>query len=290
MAKSHGKGYHAVFEPAMHAEALDRLELEADLRRALKRGELTLRYQPTVALDGGRIVGLEALVRWNHPTRGLLPPAEFIPIAEETGLIVPLGRIVLHQACRQAVAWQGEFPGDPPLSISVNVSGKQLQHPRFVQDVAGALRASGLPPQTLVLEITETVLVQHSEEVMARLEALKELGVQLAIDDFGTEYSSLGYLRRFPIDVLKIDKGFVDGCDQGGPDAALLRTIVKLGRSLGLRTVAEGIEQAGQAAHLEDLACDLGQGFYFAKPLEGPEIAALLADSAQSAGRSPRAA
>ncbi len=270
-AKQMGKGCHETFAPEMHADLLDRLELEADLRRALADpacGEFRVLYQPIVKLDGGGTTGVEALVRWQHPKRGLTAPLQFIPLAEETGLIVPLGRWVLREACRQAAGWQRRRgPDAPALTITVNISGRQLTHPGLVADVAEALDLAGLPPNCLVLEITETVIMQDTAANFATLHALKALGVRLAIDDFGTGYSSLGYLQKFPVDIIKIDKAFVDGVARGGSHAALARTIVALGRTLALRTVAEGVEGDDQREHLHAIGCEYGQGYLFARPL-----------------------
>jgi diguanylate cyclase (GGDEF)-like protein len=281
MAKSQGKNRFEVFCPSMHSEMMRRLDLEADLRRALETGdEMVLHYQPTVVLQTGEIAGVEALVRWNHPTRGLVPPLDFIPIAEETGLICPLGEWVLREACRQAVQWDVESAGlldkEPPMTISVNLSARQLQHDSLVGMVRSVLAETGLEPRRLILEITETAVMNDHVTTIVRLEQLKELGVGLAIDDFGTGYSSLAYLRRFPIDVLKIDRSFVDGVTEGSQKAALLRTIVELGRTLKMTTVAEGIEEHSELHQLRSLDCELGQGFYFAKPLEPAVVGELL--------------
>jgi EAL domain-containing protein (putative c-di-GMP-specific phosphodiesterase class I) len=274
----------------MHAAAVERLALEADLRLALVRDELRVFYQPILELATGVVAGVEALARWMHPRRGLVLPAEFIPFAEETGLIVPLGRRVLEEACRQGAAWQAvqreAAPEREPLAITVNISGRQLQHPDFVEEVAGALVASGIVPHSLVLEITESTVVQHPDETLATLGRLKALGVRLAIDDFGTGYSALSYLQRFPIDVLKLDKAFVDGVARGGSDAALARTILAIGEALKLDTVAEGIEQADQHATLQEMGCALGQGFHFARPLPAEAVERLL-ESGTSLPRSP---
>jgi len=272
IAKQSGKGRYCRFEPRMHVEALERLELEGDLRHAIDRGEFTLRYQPIVALKTGAIAGVEALVRWNHPTRGMLSPLTFIPLAEETGLIVPLGRWVVREACRQAVGWQPLRMAGEPLTLTINISGHQLQGEHVVEDVRSALHDSGLDPRHLVLEITESVLMQQSETILERLHALKSLGVRLAIDDFGTGYSSLGYLQRFPIDILKIDKSFVDDVGRGDGNSALARAVIALGDTLRLETIAEGIELKQQLSGLQDLGCELGQGFFFDRPIEPADI------------------
>ena len=270
-AKRSGEaGAYATFEPSMHAAVVERLEIEADLRRAIERDELVLHYQPIIELASGRVVGLEALLRWAHPRRGLVMPFEFIPLAEETRLIVDLGRWVLHEACRQAAQWHVDPRMGRPW-VSVNLSGLQLLDGSLDAEVAAALAASTLAPESLMLEITETVLVQDVGTAVARLENLRALGVSIAIDDFGTGYSSLRYIRRFPADILKIAKPFVDGLHDE-TDTALVRTIIALADSLGLRTVAEGIEDREQLARLCELGCTLGQGYLFARPMEGPAL------------------
>jgi diguanylate cyclase (GGDEF)-like protein/PAS domain S-box-containing protein len=281
-AKHAGKGRTEVFAPEMHAAIVDRLTLEADLRRAINDptcAQFAVHFQPIVRLEDESVVGVEALARWNHPTRGPLPPTTFIPIAESSGLIVPLGAWVLREACRAGRHWAAhrrEMPDAPPLTLTVNLSGRQLQAPGLVDDVAAALAESGLEPSSLVLEITETVIMQQTEANLLTLHALKALGIRLAIDDFGTGYSSLSYLQRFPIDILKIDKSFVDGLSRGGSDAALARTIIALGDTLALRCIAEGVEDDAQRTHLQALGCDYAQGFFFARPLPLAEVDALV--------------
>ena len=276
MAKEAGKGRYQVFEPAMHGTALRRLELKADLQRATDHGEFILHYQPVIELETGGICGLEALLRWNHPQRGIIPPLEFIPLAEETGLIVPIGNWVLREACQQAVLLHERFRTDPPLYMAVNLSARQLQRPEIVAEVAEVLMDTGLEPGTLILEITESVMMRDVDLSIQRLTELKELGVKLAVDDFGTGYSSLNYIRRFPVDILKVDKSFVDGVSKGGEESALTAAIIELAAILKLRPVAEGIERADQLERLLDLHCDLGQGFYFARPLPMDSIDELL--------------
>jgi len=284
-AKAAGKGRHAVFEPAMHAAVLARIGLERDLRRAVSRlgqseeGEFFLVYQPVVELADGRIVGLEALLRWQHPTRGLVSPAHFIPAAEETGLIVPLGLWVLRTACAQLGRWKAAFPDGCMPSVAVNLSGRQLEDDALVGDIAAVLAETGVEPERLTLEITESIVMRRTDETLDRLYALKALGVRLAIDDFGTGYSSLAYLQKFPVDVLKIDKMFVDGVARGGSDAALARTIVALGEMLQLRTVAEGVEHAAQRDELAALGCHFAQGYLFARPLSVADATQLLAEA-----------
>jgi diguanylate cyclase (GGDEF)-like protein len=275
-AKAAGRGGHEVFEPRMHAAALERLELEADMRRALEHGQFQILYQPIVDVESGHLTGVEALMRWQHPTRGTLAPLTFIPIAEETGLIVPIGRWALGEACRQGREWQRCAPDGRVPTLSVNISGRQLLEPSFVGDVAAVLAESGLTPSLLTLEITESVLMQDTEATIVTLHELKALGVCLAIDDFGTGYSSLSYLQRFPVDTLKIDKAFIDDVARGGSNAVLARTIVTLADLLKLSTVAEGVEHPDQLAHLLSLGCSSAQGYLFAQPLGADEIDALL--------------
>jgi diguanylate cyclase (GGDEF)-like protein/PAS domain S-box-containing protein len=264
-------GYH----PRMLSGLVQRLELEADLRLALDRNELSLHYQPTVDLTDSAVVGFEALIRWQHPTRGLVPPSDFIGIAEATGLITGIGRWVLTEACRQAVAWGA---GDPacPLTMAVNVSVRQFERADLPAVVAEVLAETGMPAGQLCLEVTESVLMTDTEDNLAQLIRLKALGVHLAIDDFGTGYSSLAYLRRFPVDILKIDRSFVERLGADDDDAALVRTIVQLGQSLGMVTVAEGVEADEQRTALQRIGCDLAQGYYFARPLPAPQAGNLI--------------
>jgi Amt family ammonium transporter len=267
-AKTAGKDRYAVFQPEMHERTVEFFEIQADLKRALARGELVLHYQPIVDLETGEIHGTEALVRWQHPTRGLVMPMSFIPIAEETGMIVPLGVWVLGEACRQAVAWRASVPGASGLTMNVNLSTRQLLEPDLVPRVAEVLRESGLDPAALMLEMTEGSLMQDLGQTAAKLGALKDLGIGLALDDFGTGSSSLGHLRQFPIDVLKIDKSFVDGVVHEDSDAAVLvRAIVELARTLRLGSVAEGIESPEQVTALRRANCTRGQGYLFGKPV-----------------------
>jgi diguanylate cyclase (GGDEF)-like protein/PAS domain S-box-containing protein len=285
MAKEAGKGRYQVFEPAMHDTALRRLELKADLQRAVDNQEFVLHFQPVIELETGRIDGLEALVRWEHPARGTVAPLDFIPLAEETGLIVPIGRWVLREACLQARRLQERFRQSPPLHMSVNLSARQLQRPEIVGEIAEILMETELAPDSLVVEITESVMMQDMDLSIQRLAELKELGVKLAVDDFGTGYSSLNYIRRFPVDILKVDKSFVDGVNEGGEESALTAAIIELAGILRLRPVAEGIERADQLEKLLDLRCDLGQGYYFARPLPLEGVDELLTARQTLAGR-----
>ena len=276
MAKRQGRNRFAYFAPAMQAGLLEKLDLAEDLRGALERHELKVHYQPLVDLIDGRIIGAEALVRWPHPLKGLVPPDHFIPLAEETGLVLPLGYEVLNVACRQAAAWQR----DGFKRVSVNLSPRQVQDPSLVLYVQQALALSGLPPEALTLEITESLLSEDAEVATHRLAELKTLGVRLAVDDFGTGYSSLSRLHEFPIDTLKIPKPFVDGVADGPEHSALARAILDLAGALGLEVVAEGIEEAEQARELRRLGCRIGQGFHFARAVPAGEFDTLLAKGA----------
>ncbi len=275
-AKSDGRARYVMFDPSMHTDTLARLELESDLRRALDQGELRVHYQPIVSMDTRKVSEVEALVRWQHPLRGLVSPLDFIPLAEETGLIIPLGQWVLEEACRQVAAWHEQFPSEPPLTLSVNLSPRQFQKPFLVADVSRALHEAGLPARCLKLEITEGVLMRDVEATIRTLWELKNLGLQIAIDDFGTGYSSLAYLKRLPLDVLKIDRSFVSGIGQGQEDTAIVRAIMALAKSLNLKVTGEGIETTEQAALLGDWGCDRGQGYLFSRPLDGQAASALL--------------
>ena len=272
-AKSRRKGQFAVYEPSMHDEMMEHLELEVDLRGAVERNEFEIHYQPIVNLVSGELYGAEALLRWNHPTRGSVPPSRFISLAEETGLIIPLGRWVLKEACEKAREWRTRFVSRRPLQMSVNLSVRHFQDPTLLQDVQQALNDSGIEPWSLTLEITESVLMHSSEATLARLRALKALGLKLAIDDFGTGYSSLGYLQQFPIDLLKIDRSFVDAVGIEEVDPVLARAIIALGRTMQIDTIAEGIERPEQREGLRVLGCSLGQGYYFAKPMSAQRFA-----------------
>ncbi|MEG4391246.1 EAL domain-containing protein [Microcoleus sp. BROC3] len=282
-AKALGTGRYQVFNASMHDLAVERLQLETDLRMALKRQEFLLHYQPFVSLASGRIIGFEALVRWQHPLRGLIPPMKFIPVAEETGAIVPLGEWVLEEACRQLRLWEGMFDFDRPLIMSVNLSGKQFAQPDLVERIQAILGATGLSPESLKLEITESVVMEDVESAIAVLKHMKALNVKLGIDDFGTGYSSLSYLSRFPTDTLKVDKSFVGRMEieSEGENVAIVRTIVALAHALGMDVIAEGVETAQQLAKLRSIGCEYGQGYFFAKPLPSQAATALMASEPQ---------
>jgi EAL domain-containing protein (putative c-di-GMP-specific phosphodiesterase class I) len=288
-AKSKGKGRYEFFEQRMNAEMAGQLELSADLQTALERSELFLEYQPIVDLSGG-ITGVEALLRWRHRQRGLLMPDRFIPLAEETGLIVPIGRWVIREACRQATRWNGMKRGAEPLGISVNLSARQLHDPRLVDDVAQALADTGLEPGLLTLEMTESVLMADDELGRERLERLTRLGVNIAIDDFGMGYSSLSYLQRFPVNVIKIDRSLVRGLSEAGEtqSPAIIRSVVDLSSALSLVTVAEGIEDVDQLAALEALGCQRGQGYYFSRPVDAGTLEDLLRRGDSGLGNASR--
>jgi diguanylate cyclase (GGDEF)-like protein len=275
MAKQTGRGGYEVFQPEMHAQALVRLELKADLQRALEAHEFTPRYQPIMDLCRGDVAGCEALARWEHPTRGTVSPAEFIPLLEETGLIASFGHRILTEACEQAVLLQEECPREPPLMIAVNVSAFQLRRPEFIDEVRSVLAQTGIEPSSLVLELTESMMIQDMDLSIRRMSALRSLGVRLAIDDFGTGYSSLTYLRRLPVDILKIDRSFV--ADPSQEATLLTAAIIQLARIFKLQVVLEGIEKASHLERVRDMHCDFGQGFHFAKPLSGADMMALAA-------------
>jgi diguanylate cyclase (GGDEF)-like protein len=278
--KAGGRDAVELFRPSMHQQARERYRLQADLHRALDQEELRLLYQPEFRVAGGQLKGFEALVRWNHPTQGSMGPDRFIPVAEESGLIVPLGRWVLRQALRQAVAW--DSIGDTPerLSISINVSGAQLKAPSLAGDVKDAIEDTGIDPARVVLEITETALVEDSRTVIAALQALKRLGVRIAIDDFGTGYASFAYLRRVPVDILKVDRSFVAASSHDTRARGLLEAMIGIGHTLSLVTIGEGIEKPDQLATLEGVGCDLAQGYLLSRPLSAQDAERLIAEAA----------
>ena len=266
-AKARGRARYEVFDPGLDLAARSRQQLEYELRRAIPSGQLRVFYQPEVEIETGRMVGMEALVRWQHPVLGLIAPAAFLPVAEESGLIVPIGRWVLQEACRQAREWQTRYGTDVALMVSVNLSGKHLQQASLTEEVQEVIRSTGIDPRQLIIEITETVAMAGAETTIEILRKLKALGVQLAIDDFGTGFSSLAYLKRFPVDLLKIDKSFVDGVAFRNHDRAIVEAIIALGHALGLRVIAEGVEGPEQLRELRSLGSELGQGYFFGRPL-----------------------
>jgi diguanylate cyclase (GGDEF)-like protein/PAS domain S-box-containing protein len=278
MAKRDSKGSYRMFEPAMHERVVERLEIRAELEQALVLGQLEVYYQPVVRLDGGVSYGVEALLRWIHPSRGVISPMQFIPLAEETGLIIPIGRWVIREACREAVGLQARFPREAPLTMSVNLSVKQLQSDTIVADVRDALKLTQLDPASLVLEVTETVMMADADTALARLRELKDLGIRIAMDDFGTGYSSLSYLSRLPVDILKMDRSFLT--TEREVDSGLAAAIIAIGERLGLEVVAEGIESQEQIETLQELGCELGQGFLFAKPMPHEALLRHLLDDA----------
>jgi diguanylate cyclase (GGDEF)-like protein/PAS domain S-box-containing protein len=276
-AKMLGKDRHEVFDKAMHARALNLLQLETDLRRAVERSEFELHFQPIVALENGRVKGFEALLRWHHADRGYISPIDFIPIAEETGLIVPIGQWVLEEACRQIKEWQDQFSGFEGMQVSVNLSSRQFALPSLCDDIRSTLSRFDVKPRFIKLEITESMMMQNVESAINMLNQLRSLGLELSMDDFGTGYSSLSYLRRFPISTLKIDRSFVSQMSGQDDNAEIVRTIIMLANNLDLDVIAEGIETMGQLAELRRLKCQFGQGYFFSKPLSAIDATQLLA-------------
>lgn len=270
IAKENGKGCYTIFENKMYEAILSQIELEADMRKAIENGEFFLNYQPIVRLDTKKVAGFEALVRWNHPTHGIIVPENFIPLAEQTGLILPLGKWIVEESCRQLKKLSEKY--NRIFTMTINISGKQLLDPHFEDDISAALKASSIAPFSVILEITESIMMKNTEEMLQRLLSLKSLGLRLAIDDFGTGYSSLSYLQQFPIDILKIDKEFTKGINEGSEGSAVARTIISLSDTLQLSTIAEGIEEPEQVPVLENLGCKFGQGFYFAHPLSEDQL------------------
>jgi diguanylate cyclase (GGDEF)-like protein/PAS domain S-box-containing protein len=277
-AKERGQDRHEVFETKMRIDALTTLRLEVALRQAVERDEFELHYQPIVALDSGKLIGFEALTRWRHPRRGIVSPAEFIPVAEQTGLIIPLGRWAIREAVSQLSRWQGSLPSLGPLSMSVNLSGRQIADPRLIDEIKASLDEHKIAEGTLRMELTESVLMDNADTVHRILAALRDIGVKIWVDDFGTGYSSLSYLHRFPVDGLKIDKAFVDGLDGTEQSAAMVRTILSLAENLGVGVIAEGIETPVQADHLLRLGCTRGQGYLFGRPIGANRVKEELID------------
>jgi predicted signal transduction protein with EAL and GGDEF domain len=279
-AKKTGKARYAVFDQTMHAEAMDRLELENALRSALERQQFHIVYQPIIALESARIASFEALLRWKHPERGIVLPDDFIPFAEETGLIVPIGRWVLEQACRQLAAWNEQRPAEQAISIAVNVSRKQLLEPGFVDDVRRVLHETGIDGRHLNLEITESAIIEAPESIIESLKELRQMGVQVHMDDFGTVYSSLSCLHSFPLDVLKIDREFLKTAGARRDYAAVVQAIITLARNLNMKVTAEGVETDEQLALMLSLDCDYAQGYYFSRPVDPSKATELLASPA----------
>jgi len=275
-AKAEGRGRYELYQPGLNVSTRERLDLQSDLRTAGARQELSLRYQPVVSLATGRAVEVEALIRWDHRRRGALLPADFIALSEETGLIVPMGQWVLREACRQARLWQADWPGATPLIVGVNLSASQFERDVLPEEIATILRETGLEPRRLQLEVSEAVIMRDDPRTLDRLEALKASGVRLAIDDFGTGYASLSYLKRLPVDCLKIDRSLVRGVGQDVEDTAIIRAVASLARSLGIVVTAEGVETAEQVSQLKMVGCDQGQGYHFARPVSADRLPELL--------------
>jgi predicted signal transduction protein with EAL and GGDEF domain len=278
MAKSEGKNQYAVFENAMHDAVLRRAELETELRAGIDKSEFEMVYQPIVDLASGNVIAMEALIRWNHPRKIGIGPEEFIRIAEEISLMPRLGQWILNEACTQAAKWQTEFGPVKPLDMTVNISSRQFIDDGLVEAVRSALDLSGLNPNNLILEITEGTMLRNTEATINKLKELRLIGVRLAIDDFGTGYSSLSYLHKFPIDVLKIDRSFIQKINEGHEGAAMARAIISMSETLHLETIAEGIETPDQIATLKELGCEMGQGYLFAKPLGKNDMHDFLRD------------
>ncbi|MEP6911292.1 MAG: EAL domain-containing protein [bacterium] len=281
-AKENGKARYEMFDTGMHASAVSRMRLESDLRQAIEQQEFCIHYQPIIVMETGKLAGFEALVRWNHPERGLISPEEFIPAAEETGLIVPIGQWVLEHACMNIVEWQRQSPCFRMLSLSVNLSARQIAQSDMVDQVKRVLERSGLNPHCLKLEITESVVMENAEAAAAMFKQLRALGVQLSIDDFGTGYSSLSYLHRFPVNYLKIDRSFVSRMTEANDNAEIVRTIATLARNLGLEVIAEGVETQEQYQQLKALGCEYGQGYLFSYPVDPAFVPSLLAKDLES--------
>jgi EAL domain-containing protein (putative c-di-GMP-specific phosphodiesterase class I) len=273
-AKEDGKNNYKFYSEEMNIHSFEKLALETSLRRGLERNEFLLHYQAKLDLHTGIITGVEALVRWQHPDLGMVPPAQFIPLAEETGLIVPIGKWVLNTACEQVLAWQRQ--GLPPMRMAVNLSARQFADDNLVEDIEAALRKTGIAPELLELELTESMVIQNTERAGRVLADIKRLGVRLAIDDFGVGYSSLSHLKRFPIDTLKVDRSFIRDIPQDSEDKAITEAIIAMGKSLSLTVVAEGVETLAQQEFLREHACDEMQGFYFSKPIAPDQFAELL--------------
>jgi EAL domain-containing protein (putative c-di-GMP-specific phosphodiesterase class I) len=276
-AKAAGRARYEMFDRAMHTDALERLRLESDLRRAVEQGEFLLHYQPVVSLRTGRVTGLEALIRWQHPERGLVHPADFIPIAEETGLIVPIGKWVLLEACARIKQWQEAHPRKEPLTMGVNLSVKQFAQPDLIDQIKTAIETTGVAPRSLQLEITESSIIDKGRAAISILSRIRELGPQVYLDDFGTGYSSLSYLHGLPIDAIKIDRAFVSSMDTDDKNLRLVRTILTLAEIVGVRAEAEGISTSEQLRELRALNCEQGQGYLFSAPITRDAVEEVLA-------------
>ena len=275
-SKGKGLGRYEIFDPSMLDRVMTRLELETDLRKALENQEFVVHYQPILEMENNKIIGFEALVRWQHPTKGLIPPAEFIPTAEETGLIVPLGYWVLDEACHQLHTWHSQYPADLPLTINVNLSTRQCAQPDLIKKISMILKKNELAPRFLKLELTESLIIDESGSTVAMLTDLRDMGIQVQIDDFGTGYSSLSYLHTLPVDTLKIDRSFISRLGINKNNTEIVQTILALAHGLGMKVVAEGVETSGQLSTLKDMNCEFVQGFLFAKPVNSLEAGALL--------------
>jgi EAL domain-containing protein (putative c-di-GMP-specific phosphodiesterase class I) len=275
-AKRRGDSSYEIFDAKMYVGTVERLQLEADLRRAVEHKEFLLHYQPIIDLKKNVIIGFESFVRWNHPIRGLLYPPEFIPLAEETGLIFQLGEWTLRESCRQLRAWQTEYPQDPPLTMSINISGRQFSDPDLAGMLAGIIGESGIDAGSLAIEITESMIMENEDAAAAKMAQLREIGIHIHIDDFGTGYSSLSHLHHFPITALKIDRTFVGKLTSGGENKEIIRTIVSLAESLNLEVIVEGVELAHQLSKINNLNCHYGQGFLFSEPMEAEAMRAWM--------------
>jgi len=280
-AKLNGKARYEVFDPEMRSGAASLMQIETDLRRAFERKEFILHYQPIISLDNESIIGFEALVRWNHPLRGMIPPNEFIPVAEDTGLVLPIGKWILKEACHQMRVWQERFPLSNSLTIAVNLSAVQLEQADLSKQIADILEESRLNPECLRLEITESVIMKNAEQAAITVKNLRKMGVRVSIDDFGTGYSSLSYLHRFPVDTLKVDRSFINRIGQTGENCAIIQTIINLARSLNMEVVAEGVETVEQLEFLRGMDCAYGQGFYYSRPVDSRSAAEMVKDLAR---------
>lgn len=275
-AKAKGKGRYEIYDATIHSGTLSLLQLEIDLRRAIENNEFVLNYQPVFSMNSEKVVGFEALIRWNHPIRGVVPPSDFIPIAEETGLILPIGRWVLREACRQLHRWQEQSPESASLVMNVNLSSRELDQKDLIPQIKKVLKETKLDPNCLKLEITESVIMKNAEEAVKTVKKLREMGVRVSIDDFGTGYSSLSYLHRFPIDTLKVDRSFINRIGAQGEHSEIIQTIIKLAANLGMDVVAEGVESEEQLNFLKDMNCEFGQGYYYSKPLNSSDAFELI--------------